>query len=92
MGPQPRWRTRWLWALASLVGVLRVNAAFWTTGQLTFVPISILFPPVGMTQIPVGTPWVFGFSLPLGAILYWVLRNNRGWGRPAAMEAVDSQF
>jgi hypothetical protein len=81
IGPMPSWRTRWLWALLSLVGVFRVNAV-WTTGQLFFLPVSILFPPVGMTQMPVGTPWVFGFSLPVGAIVYWVFRSRRGWDKP----------
>jgi hypothetical protein len=83
MGPQPRWRIRWLWAILTLIGVFRLNAVWWTPGQLTFVPISVLFPPVGMTQVPIGTPWVFGFSLPLGAILYWLFRTRLRWDRRA---------
>lgn len=80
MGPLPRWRTRWLWAFACLFGLLRLNVV-WTSGQVSLLPISFLIPPVTMQQIPIGTSWVFAFSIPLGAILYWYRRSTK-WNRP----------
>lgn len=81
MGPGPSWKTRWLWALLALLGLVRVNVV-WITGQIAFLPISFMLPPMQLSQMPMGTPWVIGMSLPVGAVVYLAARAARGWGRP----------
>ncbi len=81
MGPQPGWRTRWLWAIATLVGLVRFNVV-WPTGQVYFLPVSFLLPPATVTQIPIGSPWVLALTIPVGAIVYLLRRRARGWGEP----------
>lgn len=87
MGPGPRWRVRWLWAILTLFGIFKLNAV-WTTGATSFVLMAFMLPPAGMVQMPAGSPWVFGLSLPVGAVLYWIVRVSRGWNRRDEPEAV----
>lgn len=73
MGPLPRWRTRWLWMIAILFGLVRVNISL-ATGALTLVPLSIYLPPAGLFQPDAGASWYLWLSLPVAAIAYWARR------------------
>ncbi len=77
-GSLPSWRTRWLWLIAILIGIFRFNIV-WPSCQTFVVPISFLFPPATLSQIPIGSPWVISISIPIGALVYWSLRRTRGW-------------
>jgi hypothetical protein len=86
MGPDPGWRTRWLWAAFTLVGFVRLDVV-WTMGELIFLPISVMLPPATLSQVPIGTPWHLCLTLPIGALVYLGRRSREGWGLRAARPA-----
>jgi hypothetical protein len=86
MGPLPRWRTRWLWMIATLIGVLRMNVLL-ATGATGLVPFSFYLPPGGLLQ---NEGWILVLSIPAGAILYWVRRGT--WREKAQAAPVASEF
>ena len=66
---------KWLWIIFILlgVGVARID---WTTGQYAVQLLGIqLF---GASAIAAGpyAPWVISYSVPLGAILFWLKRDQ----------------
>lgn len=67
-------RHKWLWAIATLFGVITLNLN-WSTGKLGFQPISFqLFSASAMSQLY--SPWILSISLPLGSIMFWIKRNR----------------
>lgn len=61
----------WLWALFILVGFMtfRMNGA---TGQIAFQPLSFqLLSSSATWSGSAFDPWIFGLSIPLGALVYW---------------------
>lgn len=86
MGPLPRWRTRWLWMIATLFGVFRMNVTL-ATGTVTLVPISFYLPPGGLLQ---SRGWILVLMIPAGAILYWVRRAS--WREKAQAAPAASEF
>lgn len=67
-------KPRWLWALVSVIalGTFQMNGA---TGAIFFAPLSIqLFGASATWSGSVYDPWVFGLSLPLGALAFWLTR------------------
>ena len=73
-------RWKWLWLIATLVGVCRF-AIDWISGQLTFTPIWISLPPGGGYAATYG-PWVLYATIPLGAILFLALRKQLAQSAP----------
>ncbi len=70
---RPRLRGRkWPWIVAILLGVgaLTVN---WTTGQVSFRPLTVLLFSAGAARMPFG-PWMVSAALPLGALVFFVRR------------------
>ncbi|MBK0393966.1 hypothetical protein [Ramlibacter algicola] len=63
---------RWLWTLASLVGLTQF-AFNWTTGQWDFKLFFFNVPPVGAFA-PVYGPWMVTVALPVGAAIALVKR------------------
>lgn len=61
-------KKKWFWLLAMLVGVLRVTVN-WTTGQWTFTPLHVQFPPVNVAVAAYG-PWQIIICAPVGAITF----------------------
>jgi hypothetical protein len=70
-----REKHRWLWAIFILFGVGRL-AVNWTTGEWTVTPLAIHVPCAEATAAPYG-PWVVAISLPLGAILFILVKRRR---------------
>jgi len=70
----PMAKRKWLWIIFILLGVGRVGVN-WTTGELfhNYAWISIL--PAGTYGQPYG-PWTVMVSIPLGAILFLILRDR----------------
>lgn len=77
-----RLRARWVWLGAIAVGVcsLRIN---WTTGALFFQPLRFQLFGLGALQQPYG-PWMLFCSVPLGALLFLLLRRRFTTRRDAA--------
>lgn len=83
MGPLPRWRTRWLWMIATLIGVVRYDVVL-TTGAATLLPVYLNLPPAGLSQADMNSPWVVWLTLPVGAVVYWYRRGD--WRQAKAAE------
>lgn len=68
-------KRKWLWVLFILVGFGKL-AINWTTGEWSFAPLSVqLFSAAAMA--PLYGPWTVAVSLPLGAIVFLVLKRSR---------------
>ncbi|CAM3112066.1 hypothetical protein [Rariglobus hedericola] len=66
-------RRKWMWILFILVGVVPFSIN-WTTGEVGFNLLSILFfGASGMAASPY-SPWIISFAIPIGAILFWFRR------------------
>ncbi len=82
-------RSKWFWAIICLLGVgqLGIN---WTTGQVGFALLAIHLPPAGASAALYG-PWVVYVALPVGAILFLMLRE-RLQRRQVQSEVTESQI
>jgi hypothetical protein len=74
-------KRKWLWAAVCLIGVGRL-AINWTTGAVRFTPLWIGFPPSGAVMAPLYSPWVVYSSLPVGAVVFLMLRGRLTRVRP----------
>jgi len=74
-------KKKWLWAAVCLIGVGRL-AINWTTGAVGFTPLWIGFPPSGAVMVPLYSPWVVYSSLPVGAVVFLMLRDRLTHVRP----------
>lgn len=71
------WRRRWGWMIGSLFGFSQV-AVNWTTGQWGFQ--ILYFGVLGAGAVKGAgpfDPWIVTLSLPIPAILFWVLKRYR---------------
>jgi hypothetical protein len=69
-----RVRLRWLWVIFILFGVTQFQLN-WTTGQTGFQPISFVLLGASFLRAGLYAPIVFCFGIPLGAILFLLLRR-----------------
>lgn len=70
----PMARRKWLWALFTLFGVTTLRFD-WSSGHFAFQPLSVqLFSGSAVAQAY--GPWVFGLSIPLGAIWFLAVRRR----------------
>ncbi len=67
-------KRKWLWIVFIVVGIGKFGIN-WTTGQLLITPVAIQFFSAGAFA-PFYGPWTISVSLPLGAIMFLVLRNR----------------
>ncbi len=67
-------KKKWLWLIFIVLGIgkLVVN---WTTGEAFFTPIAIQLPPAGANAQLYG-PWLVYVSIPLGAIIFLIMRKR----------------
>lgn len=68
-------RRKWLWILFILVGVVQVSFN-WANGKLGVMPLSFQLFGASAFRSSIYTPWVFAFSIPLGAIVFWFRRGK----------------
>ena len=69
-----RVRRRWLWVIFILFGVMQFQLN-WTTGQTAFQLISISLLGASFFRASSYAPIVFSFSIPIGALLFLMLRR-----------------
>jgi hypothetical protein len=67
-------KAKWVWSIICLIGVGRL-AINWTTGQTGFTPLSVHLPPAGANAGFYG-PWIVYVALPVGPILFLMLRDR----------------
>jgi hypothetical protein len=68
-------RKKWLWIIFILIGITKLNLN-WTTGQIGFQPIAFQIPGAGMAKMGLYAPWILTVSIPLGAILFLIMRRK----------------
>jgi hypothetical protein len=76
-------KTKWLWMLFILVGLVRL-AVNWTTGEFTFTLFAFQIPCVAATR-PLYGPWTVALYLPVGAVLFL----NHRWKMKVKGELVE---
>lgn len=66
---------RWLWTFGSLIGLttLRMN---WSSGEVSFQPISFQLLSVSAFKSPIYAPWILAVSVPIVALIA-LLRRRR---------------
>ena len=83
-------KQKWLWIIFTLFGV--GNIAFnWTTGQLRFNPVYILFFGSGYIKASQYAPAIINISLPIGAIIFLFKRKSIKVIEPVTTENVITQ-
>jgi hypothetical protein len=86
----PKFKRKWLWAIAALVGVGSATMN-WSTGASGFQPLMLGLIGAGAThQGFLGFfPWILKFSLPVGAVaaLWRAAKARRATTEPAAPPA-----
>jgi hypothetical protein len=70
----PGLRRKWLWAIASFIGVATFTMN-WSTGELSFTPIYVGIPTANYTQDATGV-WYLTFLVPVGAIVFLIKRRQ----------------
>lgn len=70
-------RRKWLWIIFILLGFGKVGLN-WTTGGIVFNPLSfhVQLLGAGLWKEGAYAPWILSVSVPLGAILFLVLRKK----------------
>ncbi len=66
---------KWGWYLLSFVGIGAV-AMNWTTGEIATKIATIKFLGIGASSASEFAPLIFTFTIPIGAIAFWVKRNK----------------
>ncbi len=71
------WRRRWGWMIFSLFGVTQL-ALNWNTGEWGFQPLNFAILGAGaMKGLGPLDPWILSVSLPVPALLFWILKRYR---------------
>jgi hypothetical protein len=80
-------RRRWLWTLGAVLGMTttRMN---WTTGDVSFHPISFQIFSMSAFKMPIFAPWIIGVSNPVVALVA-LFRRQREEG-PATEASADA--
>ncbi len=77
-----RIRRKLVWLLISALGAGQILVD-WTTGATTSRPFSLQLFSVGMTRGNEYAPWILSVSLPLGALLFFGMRQKLTQQQPA---------
>ena len=82
-------KVKWLWAVVCLLGVggLGMN---WTTGQSNFTPLAFHAPPAG-AGAPLYGAWIVYVSLPVGPVLFLMLRDRLRRPEPSALSPSSAE-
>lgn len=68
-------RRKWLWYVLSFLGIGAVNFN-WTTGAVGLQLLSIQLIGFGITSAGAAAPWIFSFTVPIGAAVFWMRRKT----------------
>jgi len=64
-----------LWIIFILFGFVTFSLN-WTTGEFEIQLISIKLFGVGIIKLGIIAPWIVSFSIPIGAIIFWIKRKK----------------
>ena len=87
-------KRKWLWIPFVMLGMVQFSLN-WTTGQFWIKLLSIQLLGTGAVSASIYSPWILSFSLPVGAIIFWIkrLKDRRtgvGEGRRGSEEDQSS--
>ena len=68
-------KRKWPWIIFILVGFVQFSLN-WTRGEVFFKPLSIQLLGAGAVTSSVYAPWILTFSIPVGAIIFWIRLKN----------------
>lgn len=68
-------KKKWLWIIFILVGFVSFSLN-WTTGEFGISPISFKLLGAGFFKSGIIAPWIISFSIPFGAIFFWIKRRQ----------------
>lgn len=68
-------KMKWLWIIGILFGFIKFSLN-WTTGQIGFSLINISLLGSGIIKSGNVAPWILSFSIPVVAILFWLLKKR----------------
>ncbi len=71
----PNLPRKWLWMIFILLG-LTSSSLNWTTGEISFSPISLHLLGVSAFAASIYSPWIVSVSLPVGALAFWFKRRS----------------
>ena len=66
-------RKLWLLFIVIGIGMLKIN---WTTGQFAYGFLSVQLLSASFMKSGAASSWIFGVSIPIGAILFWMLKDQ----------------
>jgi len=70
-----RIRRKWLWIIFILLGFIRFRFD-WTSGHFDVQPVSVVLFGVSAFRSNLYAPWILGFAIPVGAIIFLVSRRR----------------
>lgn len=80
-----RVRRRWLWIIFILIGLVQFQFN-WSTEALNVQPIAVSLLGAGYWRQGLYAPWILKFAIPIGAIVFWILRSRlRRQGDPPSL-------
>jgi len=69
---------KWLWLPITLIGLGRFDILWSPEAGVSFHPIAVQVLGIGFVKSPMFAPWNLSVSIPVGALLYWIVvtRDN----------------
>jgi len=68
-------RRKWLWIIFVLVGLTKFSLN-WTTGEWSFALLQLQVPGASAMAASIYAPWIISFSVPVGALVFWLKRKE----------------
>jgi hypothetical protein len=68
-------KRKWLWIIFVLLGFVQFSLN-WTTGAWSIQPLAFQLFGASAMAASMYAPWIIGFSLPVGAVVFWVKRQR----------------
>lgn len=72
----PRLKGKWLWIIFILLGFTQLTLN-WTDGSLIFTPYAVQLLGASIFATSPYAPWMLGVSIPVGAIVFLLMRGLR---------------
>lgn len=77
-------RRKWLWIVFVLLGFVQFSLD-WTTGTWGAQPLTLQLLGGGALRATPYSPWIVSFSLPVGAVVFWLRRRHLTGALPPAL-------